>query len=88
MKAAHIFRQNLRRARLFSGLTQEGLAEMAGLAIDHYQDIERGKRPDLMLSTIERLAHALGVDVWMLLQKDQFPDAPRKRGRSSYRIVR
>lgn len=88
MKVLPILRQNLRRARLLKGLTQEAMAEVAGLASQHYQDIEAGRRPDLMLSTLERLAEAAGVDVWTLLKPDAFPEPLNKRGRSVYRITR
>jgi transcriptional regulator with XRE-family HTH domain len=64
------------------------MAEMAGLASQHYQDIEAGRRPDLMLSTLERLAGAVGVEVWALLKPDAFPEPLNKRGRSSFRVSR
>lgn len=88
VNALHILRLNIRKARLWKGLSQEAAAECAGLAAQHYQDIEAGRRPDLMLSTIERISQALEVDIWQLFKEDSIPDSPRKRGRSGPRIER
>ena len=60
-------------------LTQEGFAELAGLGYKHYQLIEIGKKPDLRLSTLERIASAYGIEVHELLA----PELPRSRVRRS-----
>ena len=57
----------LRALRAKHGLTQEGFAELAGLGYKHYQQIEIGKKPDLRLSTLERIASAYGIEVHQLL---------------------
>ena len=57
----------LRAIRAKHGLTQEGFAELAGLGYKHYQQIEIGKKPDLRLSTLERIASAYGIEVHQLL---------------------
>lgn len=49
------------------GLTQERFAEIAGMSYKHYQAIEAGRKPDLRLSTLERLATAYGIEVAELL---------------------
>lgn len=82
MKALKIFRENIRHARLQIGISQELLAEKAGLAYQHYQDIEAGRRDGLRLVTIERIAKALEVPIWQLFQPGRFPKPLRKRGRS------
>jgi len=48
-------------------LTQEAFAESAGLSYKYYQAVETGKKPDLRLSTLERLAKAHGLEVCGLL---------------------
>jgi len=88
VKAQPILRENIRKARLSKGLSQEATAELAGLASQHYQDIEAGRRSGLRLSTIEKVATALDVEIWRLFKADEFPDSSKRRGRSGPRIVR
>src|SRR5215471_17880300 len=49
----------LRRHRLATGLTQEGLAELAGLSVRGLSDLERGARRAPRRETIQMLAEAL-----------------------------
>ncbi|MCK5594720.1 helix-turn-helix transcriptional regulator [bacterium] len=56
-----LFGKRLRSIRLTKGLTQEGLAEKAGLHSTYIGIIERGKQ-SASLDTIEKLADALGVE--------------------------
>ncbi|HYW88245.1 MAG TPA: helix-turn-helix domain-containing protein [Chloroflexota bacterium] len=51
----------LRRHRTAAGLTQEGLAERAGLSVRGIQDLERGIRRTPHSDTTRRLADALGL---------------------------
>jgi len=55
------FGARLRRARLAAGLTQEELAERAGLSARGIQDLERGLRATPQRETVRRLAGALGL---------------------------
>jgi predicted ATPase/DNA-binding XRE family transcriptional regulator len=52
----------LRRHRVSAGLTQEELAEHAGLSLRGISDLERGMRRAPHRGTILRLAEALGLD--------------------------
>lgn len=52
----------LRRYRLFAGLTQEGLAERAGVSARGIQDLERGVNLTPRAETIRMLADGLGLD--------------------------
>jgi predicted ATPase/DNA-binding XRE family transcriptional regulator len=52
----------LRRFRLAAGLTQETLAEQAGLSSRGVQDLERGVRLMPRAETVRLLADALGLD--------------------------
>ena len=61
--------ERLRALRERRGLTQEGFAEVAGMSYKHYQAIEAGRKPDLRLSTLERLASAHGIEVAELFGK-------------------
>jgi DNA-binding Xre family transcriptional regulator len=64
------------------------MAEKAGLSTRHFQDIEGGRRPGIRLATIERLAKAMRVQVWELLQPERFPESKRQRGKSGHKIKR
>jgi transcriptional regulator with XRE-family HTH domain len=61
------FARNLRRAREQAGLSQEALAERAGMHRNAVALLETGKR-EPRLSTIVRLAKALGVKTSDLLK--------------------
>ena len=52
----------LRRHRLLAGLSQEALAERAGLSVRGISDLERGMRRAPHPATLARLAEALDVD--------------------------
>src|SRR5215831_17125191 len=55
------FGELLRRFRLAAGLTQEELAERAGLSARGVQDLERGLRRSPYPATTRRLVEALGL---------------------------
>lgn len=60
------FAENLRQQREKAGLSQEGLGDAAGLHRTEISLLERsGREP--RLSTIVKLAHALGVEPVALL---------------------
>ena len=66
MKTEHqpvpAFRDLLRQWRVSAGLTQEELAEQAGLSARGISDLERGVRSHPHPDTVRRLAAALGLD--------------------------
>lgn len=49
------------------GLTQERFAEIAGFEYKFYQAIESGRKKQLWLETVERLASAYGLEAWELI---------------------
>jgi class 3 adenylate cyclase/transcriptional regulator with XRE-family HTH domain/tetratricopeptide (TPR) repeat protein len=55
------FGERLRRLRIAAGLTQEALAEQAGLSARGIADLERGARRFPRAATVRRLADALGL---------------------------
>ena len=59
--------KQLRESR---GLTQEAFAEKSGLGYKYYQSVEAGRRRDIRLSTLEKLAKACGLELWQLLNFD------------------
>lgn len=56
------FGKRLRELRQRKGLSQERLAELAGLHRTYVSGVERGER-NISLLNIERLAIALGVEM-------------------------
>lgn len=61
MTLAEQFGRRLFMERHRLGVSQEALGEMAGLHRSEVQKLEAGRR-DLRLSTIAKLANALGID--------------------------
>jgi transcriptional regulator with XRE-family HTH domain len=61
-----IFASNVKRLRFAAGLSQEALADRAGLHRTYVSSIERGER-NVSLENIFKLAEALGVDPGELL---------------------
>lgn len=88
MKCLPVLRENIRRARLNCGISQEAAAERAGLASQHYQDIEAGRREGLRLVTIEKIANAFNIEIWQLFKDGEIPIPERKRGRTGPRLKR
>ena len=79
-------RTRLRRLREKHSLTQEQFFELSGISYKYYQAIEAGRKWDLRLSTLERLANAYGIKIHSLLSP-ALPRTkmPRSRGRATER---
>jgi len=65
--------ERLRALRAAHGLTQEAFAELAGMSYKYYQAVEGGRKQELRLSTLQRLAAPYHIEVWQLLAPE-FPD--------------
>lgn len=68
-------RARVRELREARGLTQEAFAEKSGLDYKYYQSVEAGRKRDIRLSTLEKLAKACGLELWQLLNLDAAPPA-------------
>jgi transcriptional regulator with XRE-family HTH domain len=68
------FGERLRAVRQQRGISQEKLAELAGLHRTYVSSIERGER-NVSLVNIERLAAALGVAMAELMPDEAKPPA-------------
>jgi transcriptional regulator with XRE-family HTH domain len=49
------------------GLSQEAFAEKSGLGYKYYQSVEAGRKRDIRLSTLEKLAKGCGLELPELL---------------------
>lgn len=61
--------KKMRVIRAEKNLSQENVASMAKISQNHYSGIERGNRLP-RLDALERIAHALGIEVNDLLISD------------------
>ena len=68
MKLTTIFARNLRLCRRAAGLSQERLAEFAGLDRNYIGKLER-EESSPTLETVEALALALQIDVKQLIDR-------------------
>ena len=60
MDVTHVFADNIKRLRQEQGLSQEALADKAGLHRTYIGAVERGER-NITLLNANRIAEALGV---------------------------
>lgn len=65
--AKALFGVRLRLAREGMGLSQELLAEKAGLHRTYIGQVERGER-NISVDSMERLADAVGLQLWDMLR--------------------
>src|SRR5260370_12458761 len=77
----HPFAQLLKHHRVAAGLTQEALAERAGLSARSISDMERGLRSAPYQDTVRKLAGALQLSA---AERARFEAAARRR---SARII-
>ena len=75
----------LRDLRKQHDLTQEQFAEISGISYKYYQAVETGRKRDLRLSTLERLAKAYGIEVHQLLAREHPITKLPKRARAKVR---
>ena len=67
--ARRLFAKRLRQIRQVKGLSQEALADLAGLHRTYVGSVERSER-NVSIDSMERLAKALEVDIAELLREE------------------
>lgn len=77
--------ENIRKARINKGITQEQLAESSGISLNFVSKIERQKRQNLTVKTLSAIASALNVSVSELLNEPNNSKAIRINVESLYR---
>ena len=61
------FLSRLRELRNRHNLTQEQFSELTGISYKYYQALEAGRKQEIRLSTVQRIADVYGVEVYELL---------------------
>jgi len=74
MNSLDFIRSRLRELRLRHGLTQQELAEIADFSQNFLQQIESGRKREIWVSTVERLAAAFSLELHEFLA----PELPKK----------
>lgn len=69
MSLIHIFASNVRKYRTEKGLSQEALADLAGLHRTYISAVERERR-NISIDNIENIANALSIDPYLLFISD------------------
>ncbi len=75
--ARQLFSQNIRKARIAKGLSQEDLAELAALHRNYIGGVERGER-NISIDNMEKIARALAMTIPNLMQESGGPVKPSK----------
>lgn len=70
MRLIHIFATNVRKYRIEKGLSQEALADLAGLHRTYISAVERERR-NISINNIENVAATLDVEPFILLQNNK-----------------
>lgn len=70
MDIINVFGTNLRKYRTDKGLSQEKFAEICGLHRTYISDIECFQR-NVSLENVQRIADALGIKSYKLLQESE-----------------
>ena len=67
MSLVPLLADRIRQLRVRHGLTQEETAELVGVSLRFYQVLESGRKKQVWLETVERLAAPFGLETWQLL---------------------
>ena len=70
MQSRLLAAKRIRQIRAGKGLSQEELADIAGLHRTYVSSVERGER-NVTVDSLERLAEALGVDIRAFFEPDE-----------------
>lgn len=81
-KISKFLQERLRKLRLQADITQEAYAEMAGMNYKYYQAIESGRKKEIRLSTIEKIAQSYGLEIYELFA----PELPEIKLKNKLKI--
>jgi transcriptional regulator with XRE-family HTH domain len=87
--AINQFLTRLRELRKKHNLTQEQFSELSGISYKYYQALEAGRKQEVRLSTLERVAKAYGIEVYQILSPEPPKTKPSKEfGTAPSRVKR
>lgn len=69
MTLLHLFASNVRKYRLARNISQEKLAELAGLHRTYISALECERR-NISIDNVQKIADALGVEAYRLFMED------------------
>jgi transcriptional regulator with XRE-family HTH domain len=72
----------LKELRKLRRLTQEQAAEKCGIGYKYFQHIEAGRRPNLRLETLEKLAGGYQIELWQLFAPE-LPKTTKKKSKAA-----
>lgn len=67
MSLVPLIADRLRQLRVRHALTQEETAELVGVSLRFYQLLESGRKKQVWVETVERLAAPFGLEIWQFL---------------------
>ncbi len=80
--------QRLRAYRQRMGLTQEELAEKAGVHYTYIGQVERGEK-NLTISSLEKISHSLDISISVLFEGiEEFTESPDDIALKCYWLIR
>lgn len=77
----------IKQLREANGLTQEAFAEKVGLAYKYYQHVEAGRRRDIRLSTLVKMADGLGLTLSQLVDFNFSPPVAIEEKKGSTKLA-
>ena len=70
METTHLISLRMKELRYRHNFTQEEMAELVGVSLQHYQTIEAGRKKQMWINTGEKLARAFGLELWQLISPE------------------
>jgi len=70
MELTYLISLRMKELRYRHNLTQEEMAELVGVSLQHYQTIETGRKKQMWMNTGEKLARAFGMELWQLISPE------------------
>lgn len=67
MNLVQVIASRLLELRRIHGITQEEAAELAGISMRFYQTLESGRKKQMWLGTVQKLADSFGLEPWQLI---------------------
>ena len=70
MELTHLIALRMKELRYRYNFTQQEMAELIGVSLQHYQTIEAGRKSQMWMNTGEKLARAFCLELWQLISPE------------------